>query len=89
MRVYGAGAVAAESGARLIAKRRDMPPAKFTARDIQRRAWAGLADRDSVGDALDLLEQTGHVRGELQPTREEGGRPSVVYEWNPKLCNGG
>lgn len=88
-RLYSAGTVAAENGAKLIVDRRDQLPTKFTARDVQRRQWAGLGDREAVADALDVLIEAGHVRGELQRSGEDGGRPSVAHEWNPKLSNEG
>jgi hypothetical protein len=88
-RLYAAGAVMAESGARLIADRRDQLPERFTARDVQRKGWVGLSDRDSVADSIDLLVETVHVRGATQPAGEAGGRPVTIYEWNPKLRIGG
>jgi Protein of unknown function (DUF3987)/Toprim domain len=88
-RLYSAGTVAAEAGARLIADRREQLPAKFTARDVHVKGWAGLADREAVSDALGMLTETGHIRGVPQRSGDAGGRPSVLYEWNPKLSDGG
>jgi hypothetical protein len=84
-RLYAGGAIMAENGARLISERRDQLPERFTARDVQRKAWAGLYDRDAVADALDLLVSANHVRSNAVASGEAGGRPSTVYEWNPKL----
>ena len=57
-RLYRAGETMAEEGARLILERRAQLPDPFTARDIHRRQWAGLGDREAVGAALDVLEAT-------------------------------
>ena len=89
LRLYGAGAVTAENGARLIAERRDQLPERFTARDVQVKGWAGMSDRESVSSAIDLLIEAGHLRGELQPVGAVGGRPSIAFGWNLKLNNGG
>ncbi len=88
-RLYASGTVAVEEGARLIIKRRDALPAHFSCRDVQRKGWAGLVERQDVADAVDLLESTGHVRRLVSGTTPEGGRPSVAYEWHPTLAQGG
>jgi hypothetical protein len=88
-RLYGSGAMMAEGSARLIAKRRDQLPEKFTGRDVQRKGWAGLYDQEAVADALDVLVQFHHLRATVIRANEGGGRPSTVYEWNPKLNYGG
>src|SRR3979411_3037763 len=64
-RLYSAGSVMAENGARLIIERRAQLPESFTARDVQRRAWAGLADRDTVAAAIELLVAAGTCREAL------------------------
>lgn len=89
LRLYGAGAVTAENGARLIAERRDQLPERFTARDVHRKAWAGLYDREAVADALELMVEAGHIRGSVQAVGDAGGRPTTVYDWNPQLSVGG
>ena len=48
----------------------------FTARDVYRNQWAGLGDRTTVADALDLLAAHGWL---LEATLETGGRPTVTY----------
>jgi putative DNA primase/helicase len=53
----------------------------FTARDVQRKRWAGL-DRDSIDDALDVLEDAGWIRRRSLRTR---GRSKVTFEVNPRL----
>jgi hypothetical protein len=84
-RIYSAGCAAAENGARLIIERRAQLPQQFTARDVQRKAWAGLGDREAVADALDLLISSGHIRGAASASGDLGGRPTIIYEWNPSL----
>lgn len=51
-------------------------PIPFTARDVYRNQWAGLSDRATVVDALDLLAAHGWM---LETTLETGGRPTTVY----------
>ncbi|ATQ67411.1 MULTISPECIES: YfjI family protein [Methylosinus] len=84
-RLYSAGAVAVENGAKLIVERRAQLPEPFTARDVQRKAWAGIADRDSVGAAIDLLLEGGYCREAPVPTSTAGGRPTTSYIWHPQL----
>jgi Protein of unknown function (DUF3987) len=88
-RLYAAGAVSAENGARLMIERREQLSEPFTAREVQRKAWAGLADRDAVADAIDLLIAAGHVRGATTAGNDAGGRPSTAYTWNPFTKVGG
>jgi hypothetical protein len=84
-RLYSAGETMVENGARLIIERRHLLPEQFTPRDVQRKGWASLSDRDAVASAIDMLVSTHHCR-ELPPTvHQAGGRPSVSYIWNPSL----
>jgi len=83
-RLYAVGAVSAETGARLIIERRGQLEEPFKARDIQRKGWAGLTDRDAVADALELLITAGHIRGATAASNDAGGRPSTAYTWNPQ-----
>jgi hypothetical protein len=85
-RLYAAGNTMAEDGARLIVERRAQLPAEFTARDVQRKAWATLGDRDAVSDALEILVGTHHCREVQVAPGAAGGRPSSVYQWNPALA---
>ena len=77
----------AENGARLIIKRRAQLPGSFTARDVQRRAWGGLADRDTVAAAIELLIAAGYCREAPIAPSTAGGRPSVGYIWNPRIAS--
>src|ERR1700730_15820590 len=61
IRLYSAGSVMAENGARLIIERRAQLPESFTARDVQRKEWAGLADRDAVCDCNRIACRLWHL----------------------------
>ncbi len=51
----------------------------FTAREVKRKHWAGLKGA-AVDEALDLLEEHGHLR---RRTVETGGKPRVEYTAHP------
>ena len=85
IRLYTSGSVLAENGARLIIARRKHLPAPFTGRDVHRKAWAGLTDRDAVASAIETLCSAGYVREIASAPSESGGRPSVGYVWNPHI----
>jgi hypothetical protein len=68
----------------LLSKRiqRGDVPASFTARDIYRRGWSGLTDREDVEKALSMLEDAGWVRAHRVET---GGKAKMVYDLNPRI----
>lgn len=77
-RLHASGRRVAVEGAHAIlekARAGDLPD-PFTARDVYRNQWAGLADRATVADALDLLAAHGWL---LETTLETGGRPTATY----------
>jgi len=84
-RLYSAGETMAENGARLIIERRHQLPEQFTPRDVQRKGWALLNDRDAVASAIDMLVGTHHCREVPSTVHLAGGRPSISYVWNPSL----
>jgi hypothetical protein len=84
-RLYSAGAVAAENGAKLIVDRRAQLPEPFTARDVWKKSWAGIYDRDSADAAIDLLTAAGYCREAPPSASPSGGRPTTSYIWNPQL----
>ena len=84
-RLYAAGDTMVETGAKLIVERRHLLPTHFTARDIQRKAWAGLGDRDAVQAAIDMLVDSHHCRSTPTKIGPNGGRPSDIFQWNPML----
>ena len=61
--------------------RRGELPRTFAARDIYRRGWAHLADREQVFDALQLLADLDRLAAH---TRDTDGRTATVYEANPR-----
>lgn len=56
----------------------------FTLRDVYRAGWSGLADREVVTEAVDILEDHGWVRRVV--TCETGGRPKTEYLVHPALA---
>jgi putative DNA primase/helicase len=52
-------------------------PASFSSRDVWRKGWAMLSDREQVAEALRLLVDYGHLREERND--ETGGRPSTIF----------
>lgn len=84
-RLYSCGNTMIEDGARLIIERRKQLPNEFTLRDIYRKEWAGLTDRELVAASVELLEKTNHCRPVEAAPKAAGGRSSVSYRWNPKI----
>jgi hypothetical protein len=82
-RLYAAGQTMTEEGARLIIERRAQLPEAFTARDVQRKQWSGLTDREAVTSSLEVLVGTHHCRE--VPAGNSTGRPSTIFLWNPNL----
>jgi len=78
-RLYFAGSVMAENGARLIIERRAQLPECFTARNVHQKAWAGLADRDAVAAAIELLIVAGYCRDEAT-----GVKPNAIQVWRQR-----
>lgn len=77
-RIYAPAMDNGLGAAHLILKRRAQLGDTFTPRDIQRRNWAGLSDRDTIAEGLELLVEHHHLAATVEPT---GGRPSTVYAW--------
>jgi putative DNA primase/helicase len=61
--------------------RRGELPRAFAARDIYRKGWAHLSDRETVNDALQLLMDLDWVTVTVVPTQ---GRSAAIYEANPR-----
>jgi putative DNA primase/helicase len=83
-RVYHAGMAAPVEGAKLLLKRirEGKLPDPFTAREVQRKGWMHLGEREDVQAALDMLADLHH----LHPVEKlpPAGRPSVLYRVNPR-----
>lgn len=56
-------------------------PAPFTARDIQRKGWSGLNDKERVAAGLAALVEADWL---CATEAETGGRPTTIYHPNPK-----
>jgi putative DNA primase/helicase len=54
----------------------------FTLREVYRRHWAGLCDKQAVEQARDLLLDLGWLQEEREET---GGKPKFRYRINPKI----
>ncbi len=77
-RLHGSGRRIVVQAARLIlakAKAGELPD-PFTARDVYRREWTGLADAKATAEPLDMLAAYGWL---AEATLDTGGRPTTVY----------
>ena len=54
----------------------------FTLREIYRKHWAGLSEKQAVEQAIDLLLELSWLKEEVEET---GGKPKTHYGINPKL----
>lgn len=84
-RLYSSGNTMIEDGARLILERRHQLSDEFTVRSVHQKDWAGLADRETVIAAIELLVATHHCREVEKPGSMGRGRPTATYNWNPAL----
>jgi len=85
-RIYAVVVERAHNAARLVGekiKAGKLGPI-FTAREIYRSQWSGLADQDVVEPGLDVLVECGWIVGRTVPGT---GRPKVEYHVNPKLLS--
>jgi putative DNA primase/helicase len=81
-RLYEGGQGRTVDAARRIAEKAakgDLPES-FRAREVYRRGWQGLSDRDTVREALELLDDHRWVIAE---TTDGNGRPSTAYRLTP------
>jgi putative DNA primase/helicase len=85
-RVYGAVAEGEIAAAKAILRhiRSGELEDNFTARDVYRRGWGHLSERDQVGAGLALLVDLDHLAAVETPTAPLGGRPKVTYAINPR-----
>jgi len=61
----------------LLRKRKELADG-FTARDVYRKGWGGLATPEAVADALAVLAEYRHLR---ECRTDTGGRPTISYAW--------
>jgi len=59
--------------------------AEFAARDVQRKGWTNLVEREDVGKALEVLEDLDWIRAIQIPTE---GRTKTKYLVNPQIGKG-
>jgi hypothetical protein len=80
-RIYAPAMDNGLTAAHLILKKRHDLSEPFTARDLQRRGWAGLSDRDAIEEGLELLVECRHLLPTANDPGPQGGRRSVVFAW--------
>jgi hypothetical protein len=80
-RIYAPAMDNGLTAAHLILKKRSDLGDLFTARDLQRRGWAGLSDRDAIEEGLELLVECRHLLATVNDPGPQGGRRSIVYAW--------
>jgi len=82
-RVYASTALDGAEAARALWRRikRGHLEGPFSARDIRRKGWTGLADKARIEAALETLVDADWLRA---VTVNTGGRPSIVHHVNPK-----
>ncbi|WEK44738.1 MAG: YfjI family protein [Candidatus Sphingomonas colombiensis] len=85
-RAYGALSLDNASAARAIWRRvtRGHLPRPFTARDIQRKGWSGLAQKERVEAGLKALCDADWLTSDTPDAGPGGGRPSKLYRPNSR-----
>lgn len=78
-RLYSAATNHGLAGAHLILKRLNKLKNEFTARDVQRKGWAGLSEPREIEDALLCLVDYGHLTRCEIPSTALGGRSSIIH----------
>jgi hypothetical protein len=89
VRAYASLSVDNAEAARAIwrrVKKGDLPQ-PFTARDVYRKNWSGLGDKDRIGAGLSALVETDWLAA-IEAKPEAGGRPTMLYRPNPKALRG-
>ncbi|MGP1609499.1 MAG: DUF3987 domain-containing protein, partial [Burkholderiales bacterium] len=80
-RIYAPAMDNGLTAAHLILKKRGDLGELFTSRDLQRRGWTGLSDRDAIEEGLELLVECRHLLPTVNDPGPQGGRRSIVYAW--------
>lgn len=90
-RAYGAVSQPALATAKAIKRRiaKGDLQEEFSARDIYRRGWAQLTDREAVGEGLRMLVEYGHLLESRKEASGTGGRSSVIFRVNAVRVNEG
>lgn len=84
-RAYGALSLDNVSAARSIWRRvrRGDLPQTFTGRDVQRKGWSGLGQKERVEAGLKALCEADWLVSSQSGSGAAGGRPSTLYRPNP------
>jgi hypothetical protein len=86
-RAYGAGPEPETAAAKSILthiRKGDLADG-FSARDVYRRGWSNLCDKEQAQVGLDLLSDLDWI-GPVDKRSEAGGRPTTRYRINPRAC---
>jgi hypothetical protein len=90
-RIYSSAASPEQQAAFRLAARIKagaVDPAKtgtFSARDGEQKRWKGLDTPEKVRQAISYLQSKGWIRDIPKEPGPKGGRPTVVYEINPRI----
>ena len=57
----------------------------FTAREVQRKSWELLTEKEVVNGAIQDLVEANWLREIKFPITQKGGRAKVEYEINPQI----
>ena len=57
----------------------------FTFREVSRKRWSGLKNKQDVQDALEFLEETNWIKGYEIKASSKGGPATTRYKINPKI----
>jgi hypothetical protein len=57
----------------------------FTCREVELKDWSGLKSPDEVQQAAAYLQKMDWIRDATKAPGPRGGRPSVIYEINPRI----
>jgi len=84
IRIYAIVTNPAAIAAKALAKRIEKGELKdgFSLRDIYRKHWTGLCQKEAVEMGVDLLLELGWLKDRVEDT---GGKPKVTYLINPSL----
>lgn len=82
LRIYGGMIDPNIFNAQTILKRRNKLPSIFKSKEVQQKGWSGLADSESVRNAIQLLVEHQYL---IELIEQTGGRPSISYRWNKTL----
>ena len=61
----------------------------FTVRDVYRKKWSGLSEKEVVEKVLEVLLQLHWLRAQEVKPNKKGGRPTTKYYINPKIHQSG